>query len=314
MQEQAIENVVIIGSGPAGLTAAIYLARSDLNPLVITGLNPGGQLINTDLIENFPGFSSIKGTDLMMKMMAHAKELGTRFIYEAAESIDVTSVIPQGNNGKFTITIPRADPVCAQAMIIATGARHRHLNIPGESEFTNRGVSWCATCDGPMYKSKKVAVIGGGNSAVMEALFLSSFASEVTLIHRRDTLRADNVMQQKLFNKDNVRCIWNSEPSVIAGKTTVDTLYIKNRLTSDETILKVDGVFIAVGTTPTSEIVKELVVLDDEKYILATDTATSCEGIFAAGDVVSRSLKQAIYAAGHGALAAKRTEEFLGRR
>ncbi|MDR1365086.1 MAG: FAD-dependent oxidoreductase, partial [Holosporales bacterium] len=192
MQNQIIENVAIIGSGPAGLTAAIYLARSGLNPIVITGLNPGGQLVNTDLIENFPGLSSIKGADLMMKMMTHAEELGTRFIYELAESIDVThSATDIDNGGRFAILVPQTDRIMARAVIIATGARHKHLNIPGESEFTNRGVSWCATCDGPMYRGKKVAVIGGGNSAVMEALFLSNFASEVLLVHRRDSLRAD---------------------------------------------------------------------------------------------------------------------------
>ncbi|MDR1609787.1 MAG: thioredoxin-disulfide reductase [Holosporales bacterium] len=310
MQECVVESVVIIGSGPAGLTAAIYLARSGLNPVIITGLNPGGQLVNTDLIENFPGFNSIKGADLMMKMMTHAEELGTRFIYETAESI----AIPRVDDRTFTVAIPRANPVHTRAVIITTGARHRHLNIPGESEFTNKGVSWCATCDGPMYKGKKVAVIGGGNSAVMEALFLSSFASEVVLVHRRDALRADNVMQQKLFGKDNVRCVWDSEPTAITGGTTVDALHIKNRLTAAETTISVDGIFVAVGTSPMSEIVKDLVALDDDGYIRATDAATSCDGIFAAGDVVSRSLKQAIYAAGHGALAAKRAEEFLGVR
>ncbi|MDR1332879.1 MAG: thioredoxin-disulfide reductase [Holosporales bacterium] len=309
---QGARDVVVIGSGPAGLTAAIYLARAGLIPTVLTGPNPGGQLVNTDMIENFPGFTSIRGADLMMQILSQTEACGAELIYEPAESISV-------HDGLFKVTLPQepttpAATIHSRSVLIATGARHRHLGIPGEAEFINRGVSWCATCDGPMYKGKRVAVVGGGNSAVMEALFLSSFAATVTLIHRRDSLRADDSMQKRLFAKNNVNLVWNTELAEILGSSKVESLRLKDRLTNEETMYDVDGVFIAVGTVPTSELVRELVQCDEDGYIIADDTQTSCNGLFAAGDVVSNTLKQAVYAAGQGALAARQIETFLGIR
>ncbi len=297
-----MNDITIIGSGPAGLTAAIYLARSGLNPIIISGEKPGGQLINTDLIENYPGFKSIKGADLMISMLEHAEDLGTKFLYESVDSISK-------NNELFQIRLASDDLIETKSILIATGANHRHLNVPGEKEFTNKGVSWCATCDGAMYRGKKVAVIGGGNTAVMEALFLSNLAEKVYLIHRRNMLRAEKIMQERLFENNKIECVWNAQVKEILGKDKVESIRL-----NDNSILNLSAVFIAIGTVPSSEFAKNLIDLDPEGYIIANETKTSCEGIFAAGDIVSGSLKQAIYAAGQGALASRYIEEYLGIR
>ena len=303
-----MKNLIIIGSGPAGLTCAIYAARSGLNPVLIAGDTPGGQLIHTDLIENFPGFESISGADLMVKMLSHAESVGTEIIYETVNSLS------KNIDGTFEVKLSSNDSIATKSIVIATGAKHKHLAVSGEKEFTNRGVSWCATCDGPMFKEKKVAVIGGGNTAVMEALFLSNFATNVFLIHRRDSLRADKIMQEKLLSNPKIKCIWDSSVVKISGEKTVKEITIKNLLKETESPMTVDGVFIAIGTSPSSEFAKGLVEFDDQGYIKANNTSTSTPGVFAIGDVVSGSLKQAIYSAGQGALAAKCVEEYLGVR
>ena len=302
-----MKNIVIIGSGPAGLTAAIYLARSGLKPTIISGEKPGGQLINTDFIENYPGFESINGADLMMRTLNQAEKLGTEIIFESVDAIS-------RNAEYFKIKLLSGGILDAKSILIATGAGHRHLGVVGEKEFTNKGVSWCATCDGPMYKDKTVAVIGGGNTAVMEALFLSNIVQKVFLIHRRDTLRAEKMMQEKLFATSNIECIWNSEVSEIIGTKNVDSIKIKNNSDNSEVILELDAIFIAIGTIPASGFVKNLLPLDDEGYIISNETKTKIPGIFAAGDIVSGSLKQAIYAAGQGCLASQYIEEYLGVR
>ena len=301
-----MENITIIGSGPAGLTAAIYLSRAELNPLVVAGDLPGGQLINTSMVENYPGFDSILGLDLMMKMMDQARKCGTRVLDESVQNIS------KGEDGFFETTLNSGKVLTSKSVLIATGAKHKHLGIPGEDELTNKGVSWCATCDGPLYKNKTVAVVGGGNTAVMEALFLSNFVEKVYLIHRRDMLRADKLMQEKLRMKRNVSFVWDSEIKHILGNTSVEKIVVKNRIDEREEEIMVDGVFIAIGTSPVSEFVAGFVDFDEEGYIIANNTKTSQPGVFAAGDVVSGSLKQAVYAAGQGALAAKRIEEYLG--
>ena len=297
-----MENVVILGSGPAGLTAAIYLARSGLSPVVICGNNPGGQLMNTSTIENYPGVESVNGSDLMMSMIKQAKNLGTKFVYENASQISVV-------NECFAIKQGNGETIDAKALLIATGAKHRHLNIPGEEKFSNKGVSWCATCDGAMYRGQSVAVVGGGNTAVMEALFLSTMAEKVYLIHRRDTLRAENIMQQRLFEKTNIELVWNSEVKEIIGEKKVSGIIL-----NDERKIDLSAVFIAIGTKPSTDIAKNVVELDKDGYIMSKDTETSVLGIFVAGDVESSSLKQAVYAAGRGALAAYKIEQYLGVR
>lgn len=301
-----MENIAIVGSGPAGLAAAIYLARANLKPIVVAGSLPGGQLINTDAIENYPGFDSILGSDLMMKMLNQAEKLGARLIFETVESIS------KNDDGSFKLSLGSNSNVVSKSVLIATGAKHKHIGVPGEEEFKNKGVSWCATCDGPLFRNKVVAVVGGGNTAAMEALFLSNFVEKVFLIHRRDALRADKLMQERLFSNDKISFVWDSEISKICGTNSVQEIVVRNRKTGLEAPFKVDGVFIAIGTTPSSELVRDLVDLDAEGYIVENKTKTSQAGIFAAGDVVSESLKQAIYAAGQGALASKQIEEYLG--
>ena len=297
-----MENVVIIGSGPAGLTAAIYLARSGVSPVVICGNNPGGQLMNTSKIENYPGIESMNGSDLMVSMIKQAENLGTRLVYETTSHISIS-------NGCFSIKQDNDKAIDAKALLIATGAKHKHLNIPGEAKFTNKGVSWCATCDGAMYRGQSVAVIGGGNTAVMEALFLSTIAEKVYLIHRRDTLRAEEIMQKRLFEKKNIELVWNSEVKEIKGEKKVSCIILNNERKIDLSV-----VFISVGTIPATDIAKDVVELDQDGYIVSHDTKTSIPGIFVAGDVESGSLKQAIYAAGRGALAANKIEQYLGVR
>ncbi len=299
-----INNLVIIGSGPSGLTCGIYAARADLKPIVIAGNNPGGQLMNTDKIENFPGFKSISGPDFMMQIIEQSESLGIQFEYENVSSI-------KKEDNLFYINLESGKQIISRTVLIATGAKHRHLNVKGEEEFINKGVSWCATCDGPLYKDKITAVIGGGNTAVMEALFLSGFSKKVYLVHRRDKLRADNVLQEKLFAKKNIECIWNSKIISIEGSKNVESIVIQNSQNDEINIINVDGIFIAIGTEPSSEFIRDIVETDSMGYIKTNNTKTSVDGIFAAGDVVSGSLKQAIYAAGQGALASKEIEEYL---
>ena len=297
-----MNNVVIIGSGIAGLTASIYLARSGIAPVVFCGNNPGGQLMQTDMIENYPGFESISGAELMMKTMNQAEKLGAQMIYES-----VTKITSAENY--FEIGITSGIKQTAKAVLIATGATHKRLGCKGETEFSNKGVSWCATCDGAMNKGKIVAVIGGGNTAVMEALFLSNIASKVYLIHRRDTLRADEIMQKRVFAKSNIECVWNANVEEIIGNTKVTAIKLDNGKTID-----VSAVFIAIGVKPATEFIEDLVELDDSGYIISDETRTSVPGVFVAGDVENCVTKQAVYAAGRGCLAAQQIERYLGIR
>lgn len=297
-----MNDVIIIGSGIAGLTASIYLARSGVTPMVICGENPGGQLMQTDNVENYPGFESISGAELMMRTMTQAEKLGTKMVYEIVRSV---RRITDG----FKILLTSGELVNAKAILIATGAGHKHLCVKGENEFTNNGVSWCATCDGAVNKGKTVAVIGGGNTAVMEVLFLSNIAEKVYLIHRRDTLRADEIMQQRLFAKSNVECIWNSEIEEIIGDIRVSAIKLNTGK-----LIEVSAVFIAIGVKPATDFLKDLVALDAEGYVISNDAKTSVPGIFAAGDVENGITKQAVYAAGRGCLAAQQIERYLGIR
>ena len=301
-------DTVIIGSGPAGLTAAIYLSRAMINPIIFMGPNPGGQLVTSPLIENYPGTKSISGCDLMFNMIDQVQDNNVELIYESVTNIIVNT------NKTFSIYYNN-DSIMTRSILIATGAQHNKLNIPGEDKFAGKGVSWCATCDGPLYKNKRVAVIGGGNTAVIEALFLSNIASEVLLIHRRDKLRADNIYIGKINSKLNIKCIWNSTVTSINGNNNVNSITLLNAIDNTTTDISIDAVFIAIGTKPSSGLVQNIVEIDESGYIITnSNTETSCNGIFAAGDVVSESLKQAIYAAGQGALAAINIQKYLGKR
>ena len=258
--------------------------------------------MQTDCIENYPGFEKISGAELMMKTMNQAEKLGTKMVYERVLSVSK-------KNTTFEITISSNEKMQSRAVLIATGATHKRLGCKGEAEFANKGVSWCATCDGAMSKGKPVAVIGGGNTAVMEALFLSNIASKVYLIHRRDTLRADEIMQKRVFAKSNIECVWNSNVEEITGDTKVTAI----KLNSGK-IIDISAVFVAIGVKPETEFVKDLVELDNGGYVISAETKTSVPGIFVAGDVENCVTKQAVYAAGRGCLAAQQIERYLGIR
>lgn len=300
-----MENVVIIGSGPAGLTAAIYAARAELKPVVISGMQPGGQITLTTMVENFPGFpDGIMGPDLMDNMRKQAERFGTRFIDEEVIEVDFKSK-------PFTIKTDSQE-IKTKAVIIATGAVAKWLEVPGEKEFMGKGVSGCATCDGFFFRGKEVVVVGGGDTALEDALYLTKFANTVTIIHRRDQFRASKIMQQKVFSNQKIKVIWDSVVVEIKGDSKVTGVKIKNVKTGEEKELKTDGVFVAIGHSPATEIFKGQIEIDDQGFIVKKEnTETSVKGVFVAGDVADRRYKQAIVAAGEGAKAAIDVEKYL---
>ncbi|RZI46124.1 thioredoxin-disulfide reductase [Candidatus Finniella inopinata] len=304
--------VLIIGGGPAGYTAAIYAARANLKPLQALGLQPGGQLMITTDVENFPGFGQpIQGPWLMEQMHQQAEHVGTEMVYDFITQVDFSQrpFVCQGDSE----TVYHADTV-----IIATGAQARWLGLESEEKYRGFGVSACATCDGFFFKDKRVAVIGGGNSAVEEAIFLTNHASHVTLIHRRDQLRAEKIAQDRLFRNPKISMIWDTAVDEVLGKDiphkALTGLALHNLQTGAKSQLEVDGVFVAIGHTPMSEIFKGHIDLDTEGYILTkpNSTATSIPGVFAAGDVQDKVFRQAVTAAGQGCMAAIEAEKFRG--
>lgn len=302
---QNIEKVVIIGSGPAGLTAAIYSARANLNPVVISGLKPGGQLIDTTVVENFPGFpDGIMGPNLMDAMRKQATRFETRFIDEPVVSVDF-KVRP------LKIKTETKE-ISAETVIIATGAYAKWLNIESEKRLNGKGVSHCATCDGFFFKGKEVIVIGGGDTALEEALFLTHYATKVTIIHRRDALRASKIMQERAFANKAISFIWNSAVDEILGKDHVDSVRLKDVNTGATSILKCNGVFVAIGHTPATDFLKGQVGMDENGYIKRYNGAkTNVEGVFTAGDVADARYKQAVTAAGDGCRAAVDADRYL---
>ena len=305
--------VLIIGSGPAGYTAAIYAARANLFPVMVQGMEPGGQLMITTDVENFPGFADIiQGPWLMEQMQKQAEHVGTKMITDMITDVDFSKrpFVCKGDSG---------DVYMAETVIICTGAKARWLGLEGETTFRGLGVSACATCDGFFFRGKEVAVIGGGNSAVEEALFLTSFASKVTLIHRRDSLRAEKIAQQRLFNHSKVEIIWDHAVEEILGNPQgtdnpgVTGLRLKNTRTGQMQDINVDGVFMAIGHDPATELFKGKLKMDESGYILTTpdSTATSVQGVYAAGDVRDTIYRQAVTAAGTGCMAALEADKFL---
>jgi thioredoxin reductase (NADPH) len=306
-------NVLIIGAGPAGYTAAIYAARANLNPIQITGMQPGGQLTITTEVENFPGFAqAIQGPWLMDQMRDQALHVGTEIMEDMVTHVDFSQ-------RPFVCQTQGGQTLMAQTVIIATGAQAKWLGIPSEEHFRGFGVSACATCDGFFFKNKNVAIVGGGNTAVEEAMFLANFANHVTLIHRRDTLRAEKIAQDRLFQKPNVSIKWNSAVDDILGVDepfrSVTGLKLRNMETGAQENIAIDGLFVAIGHTPMSSIFAGQVHRDDEGYILTKpgSTVTSVPGVFAAGDVQDKLFRQAVTAAGQGCMAALEAERFLGR-
>jgi thioredoxin reductase (NADPH) len=302
--------VVILGSGPAGCTAAVYAARAMLEPALIAGIQPGGQLTITTDVENYPGFAdAIQGPWLMEQMQAQAQHLGTKFIQDTVVSVDLS-------RRPFALTSDSGEIHTADTIIIATGASANWLGLPSESKFQGFGVSACATCDGFFFRGKNVAVVGGGNTAVEEALFLTNFAERVTLIHRRDTLRADKTNQARLIANRKIDCLYDTEVVEVLGSEEprgVTGVRLRNTITGTERMLAVDGLFVAIGHSPATELFKGQIEMDEAGYIRTApdSTHTSVAGVFAAGDVKDKVFRQAVTAAGMGCMAALEAERFL---
>jgi thioredoxin reductase (NADPH) len=306
--------VLIIGSGPAGYTAAIYAARANLEPALISGPQPGGQLTITTDVENYPGFADpIQGPWLMEQMQKQAEHVGTKFISDWVTDVDL-------DTRPFKVQTSGTGEITADTLVIATGAQARWLGLPTEEKFRGFGVSACATCDGFFFRGKDVAVVGGGNSAVEEALFLTNFAKSVTLIHRRDSLRAEKIAQDRLFANPKVKVIWDSTVEDVLGNLPgsadpvgVTGLRLRNLKTDTTSDIAVDGVFVAIGHDPATSLFKGKVETDAEGYIITApdSTATSVPGVYAAGDVKDKTYRQAVTAAGMGCMAALEADRFL---
>ncbi|MCZ7459239.1 thioredoxin-disulfide reductase [Streptomyces sp. WMMC940] len=303
-----VRNVIIIGSGPAGYTAALYTARASLNPLVFEGaVTAGGALMNTTDVENFPGFrDGIMGPDLMDNMRAQAERFGAELVPDDVVAVDLAGEIK-------TVTDTAGTVHRAKAVIVTTGSQHRKLGLPNEDTLSGRGVSWCATCDGFFFKDQDIAVVGGGDTAMEEATFLSRFAKSVTIVHRRDSLRASKAMQERAFADPKIKFAWDSEVAEIHGDQKLTGLTLRNTKTCETSELSVTGLFIAVGHDPRTELFKGQLELDEEGYLQvdAPSTRTNLTGVFAAGDVVDHTYRQAITAAGTGCSAALDAERFL---
>ncbi|MFQ6124152.1 MAG: thioredoxin-disulfide reductase [Candidatus Heimdallarchaeota archaeon] len=301
------QKIIIIGSGPAGLTAAIYSARAGLNPLIIAGFQAGGQLMLTTTVENYPGFpNGIDGPELIKLMRIQAERYGAKFIDEDVKSVDFTS-------RPFKVTSSE-ETYEGKAIIIATGASTRWLGLESEQRLIGRGVSSCATCDGFFFKNKEVVVVGGGDGAMEEALYLANLASKVTVIHRRDQLRASKIMQERAFKNSKIHFIWNSIVTEIIGENRVEGVILNNVNTREATKLKCDGIFIAIGQEPNTKLFEGQIELDEKGYIVTDGTRTNIEGVFCAGDVFDYRYRQAITAAGSGCEAAIDAERWLSEQ
>jgi thioredoxin reductase (NADPH) len=301
--------VLIIGAGPAGYTAAIYTARAGLSPVLVAGLQPGGQLTITTDVENYPGFAeTVQGPWLMEQMQAQAEHVGTRIVYDLITEVDFSA-------RPFRCVGDSGDIYLARSVIVATGAQARWLGLESEKLLQGSGVSACATCDGFFFRGKDVAVVGGGNTAVEEALYLAGLAKSVTLIHRRDTLRAEKILQERMLRHDRIKVIWNHAVDEIlaAARPTVDSVRLRDVNTGDMQTIAVDGVFIAIGHSPTTGVFKGQLALDEDGYVITAPgtTRTSVEGVYAAGDVQDKVWRQAVTAAGTGCMAALEAEKFL---
>jgi len=305
-KEEIIYDAIIIGGGPAGLTAGIYLSRARMNTLLIEKAMPGGQAILTEIIENYPGFPhGIAGPELMQKMEEQAVRFGLKIEYREVEEVkikeDKTKVVKINNKEYKTMTI-----------VLASGAEASKLSVPGEEELRGRGVSYCATCDAPFFKDQKIVVVGGGDTAIEEALYLTKFVREVTIIHRRDRLRATKILQERVFANKKINFTWDSVATKILGKEKVEGVLIQNKKTNEEKEISCQGVFVFVGNVPNSKFLNKIIKLDQKGYILTDDNMmTSQEGIYACGDVRKKLLRQVVTACGEGATAAFAAQKYI---
>lgn len=309
MSDSRHTRLLIIGSGPAGYTAAVYGARAMLQPLLIQGIEPGGQLTTTTEVENWPGDTEVQGPDLMIRMEAHARAMGAEIISDVITSLDL-------GNRPFTAKSDSGAVYTADAVILATGARAKWLGMPSEEKFKGFGVSACATCDGFFYRGQEIVVIGGGNTAVEEALFLTNFASKVTLLHRRDSLRAERILQDRLFKHPKIEVLWHNELLEVHGTDAplgVTGVTTRNVNTGAQTQIPAKGVFVAIGHAPASELVADQLETHHGGYVVVKpgSTATSIPGVFAAGDLTDHVYRQAVTSAGMGCMAALDAERFL---
>ncbi|HJV47484.1 MAG TPA: thioredoxin-disulfide reductase [Bacillota bacterium] len=304
MSEQKIYDVIIVGAGPAGMTAAVYTARANMSTLMIERGIPGGQMANTEDIENYPGYESILGPDLSNKMFEHAKKFGAEYAY--GDIAEVVNEYPykkiKAGNKEFL----------AKAVIVATGAEHKELGVPGEKDFAGRGVSYCAVCDGAFFREKELVVVGGGDSAVEEAIFLTRFAAKVTIIHRRGEFRAQKIIQKRAFENPKIEVIWNTVLKEIKGEGKVTGVALENVNTGEQTDFPCDGAFIYVGMDPLSKAVQGLGITNEGGYIVTDEQMkTSIPGIFAAGDVREKVLRQVVTATGDGGMAAQSAQHYV---
>ncbi|RYH01436.1 thioredoxin-disulfide reductase [Salipiger sp. IMCC34102] len=309
MSQTRHTRLLIVGSGPAGYSAGVYAARAMLEPMLIQGIEPGGQLTTTTEVENWPGDTEVQGPDLMVRMETHARAMGTEIVHDIVSDLDLSK-------RPFTATCDSGAVVTADAVILATGARAKWLGLPSEEAFKGFGVSACATCDGFFYRGQEIVVVGGGNTAVEEALFLTNFASKVTLVHRRDELRAEAILQQRLLKNPKIETLWHHEIDEILGTDQpkgVESVRLRNVQTGETTELPAKGVFVAIGHAPASELVKDQLELHHGGYVKVEpgSTRTAIPGVFAAGDLTDHVYRQAVTSAGMGCMAALDAERFL---
>jgi len=304
-REQIETDLLILGSGPAGLAAAIYAARAELAPILLTGTDLGGQAATTDMIENYPGFpEGVNGLDLGQKFQQQAERFGTQMVYDMITDVDFSDQ---------TLKLCTYDKqYLAKAVVVSTGATPNHLNVPGEKEFTGKGVSYCGTCDGWFFREKEIFVVGGGDSALEEAIFLTRFASKVTVVHRRESLRAGKILQKRAFDNEKISFIWDSQVVEILGEGEVESVKIKNIKTEEETVMKTDGIFIFIGHKPNVEIFGDQIKLDEHGYIEVDKLMrTNVPGVYAGGEVADSQYRQVITSAGMGAAAAIEAIRYL---
>ncbi|HZG80416.1 MAG TPA: thioredoxin-disulfide reductase [Brevibacillus sp.] len=304
MSDTKIYDVIIAGAGPAGMTAAVYTSRANMSTLMLERGIPGGQMANTEEIENYPGFGSILGPDLSTKMFEHAQQFGAEYAY--GEIKEVRDEEP------YKRVITGDKEYLAKSVIIATGAEHRLLGAPGEKELSGRGVSYCAVCDGAFFRGKELVVVGGGDSAVEEAVFLTRFASKVTIVHRRDQFRAQKILQKRAMENEKISVIWDTQVKEIRGEGKVQSVLLENVKTNEQSELATDGVFIYVGMDPLTEAVRNLGITNEAGYILTDEKMrTKVKGVFAAGDVREKMLRQVVTATGDGSIAAQAAQHYV---